>query len=512
MGKKAFDIVGAIDVGSHYLHMTIAQVNENGQVIILEDLTKPTNIGIDTFTLGRIATSTMRDTVEALKGFALVLRDYKVKIYKAIATSAFREAENREYVLEQIRLKTGLSVEVINSAQERFFMYKALRYQSPELKLTHPEESALIINIASGGVEVSIYDRGSLKLTEYVKIGALRLRETLADLQNKTTNFSQVMEEYIDSKLSLIKPMINNTTIKYFIGLGSELNTIFRLIRRNDLHIMDSEDITNLYEKVRVMLDEQLRDTFDLHPRQIETFLPSVIILNSFLKMTKTKRVYIPMVELRQGILEDLSDRIYDHPRRVEYMKDIVSSVWYIAKKYGVDRQHSSQVAKLALSIFDQTKKLHKLGEMERLYLQIAAILHTIGYFVSFSDHHFFSYELIKKQNIMGLANAELDLIANIILYHEGEVPRQSHRNYQGLIVEAKITVSKLAAILKLADSLDISRGKKIEKVEIIFAGEELQFKLSAKQNILLEEWSFAQRMIFFEEVMGMRPRIKRKV
>lgn len=512
MGKKAFDIIGAIDVGTQNLHLTIAQVNENGDIIALEDLIKPTTIGSDAFTMGRITISTMRETVDVLKGFVLILKDYKVKTYKAISTSAFREAENREYVLEHIRLKSGISVEVVNSAQERFYMYKALRYQSPELSLINSEESGLVVNIASGGVEVSIYDQGSLKLTEYLKIGALRLHETLAELQNKTTDFSQVMEEYIDSKLSLLKPMINNANIKYFVGLGTEINTIFRLCGRSSEPFADKEDITILHEKVRGMLNEQLMDTFALTARQVETFLPSVIILNSFLKMTKTKRVYVPMVTLRQGILYDLADQKYLLSRREEFQKDIISSVWYIAKKYGVDKYHSSQVAKLALEIFDQTRKLHKLGERERLYLQIAAILHTIGYFVNFSEHNILSSELIKKQNIMGLDNYELDIIANIVLYHKEEVPRQHHLYYQSLPYEKKITVSKLSAILKLADSLDISRGKKIEQLQISFTGDELSFKLNAKKSTLLEEWEFAQGSLFFEEVMGVQPQVKHKV
>jgi len=163
-----------------------------------------------------------------------------------------------------------------------------------------------------------------------------------------------------------------------------------------------------------------------------------------------------------------------------------------------------------ALSIFDQTKKLHRLGSRGRLYLQIAAILHGMGYFVNFSEHTTLSYLLAKRQNIMGLSNQELELIANVIAYNGDEVPREHHHAYQDLTIDEKILVSKLAAILKLANSLDVSRCEKIKQVEITSKKGDLLFKLQARQSIMLEEWTFTQRAGFFEEVLGIRPVIKK--
>lgn len=509
MGKEKFTLAGVIDVGTHALRLTIAQINEDGKIAIIEDLVKATDIGSDTFSTGRIGLDTMKETVVVLKGFAQTLKGYKVKNYRAISTSALREAENRDYILEHIRLKTGIEVEVINRAQERFYTYKALRYQSPGIKLTNSEEATLVVNVASGGVEISIYEKGSLRLTEYLNVGALRIHETLSELRHKTADFDELIEEYFNSKIAPLRPMLNNPNLKYLIGLGSELNEVFSCIRSGHDHFVDKEAVTVLYEKVRGISDAQLSEMYHLTARQVETFLPSVIILNAFIKLTQTKRVYVPMVTLRDGLLYDIADEVYAPTRRQEYSKDIVSSVWYIAKKFGVDRPHSAQVAKLSLSIFDQTLSLHRLGERERIYLQIAAILHAIGNYVSFSEHTMMSYHLIKKQNIMGLSNEELNLIANIVRYHESEVPNQYHLDYQGLSHENKITVAKLSAILKLGDSLDVSRQKKVDGIDIKRENDVLSFKLKTKQNLVLESWSFARGAGFFEEIMGVRPWIR---
>ena len=163
----------------------------------------------------------------------------------------------------------------------------------------------------------------------------------------------------------------------------------------------------------------------------------------------------------------------------------------------------------MALSIFDQTARYHRLGSRERQYLQIAAILHTIAYFVNYSEQNALSYELMRRQNIMGLSDNELDIIANIVYYHGAEVPRQHHMHYQNLTDKDKIVVSKLTAILKLADSLNISRSDTIKQIEISRQGATLVFSASTKEYLPLEEWAFSQKAYFFEEVFGVMPQLK---
>lgn len=512
MGKKAFEVVGAIDVGTHYLHLTIAQVSENGKMEILEDLTKPTSIGNEAFTTGRISISTMHNTADTLLGFARLLKEYKVKHYQAFAKSALREAENREYVLEYIRIRTGIPVKVINNAEERFYMYKALRYHAPKDRQSPAEESTLAVNISSGGFEISVFDKGNLTRTEYINIGALRIHETLGEFRKKNIKYHQIIEEYLNSKLTLLKPMIRRANLQHMVGLGSEINTVCRKLSPEGDTILDKELIRILYEQVCTMHSDQLKERYNLTLKQLETFSPTVIILNSLLKLTKTSHIHVPMVVFRYGIIYDLADRIYNYPRRQEYLDDIIGSIWHIAKKYGAEEKHCVQVTKLALSLFDQTAKLHKLGEKERLYLQIAVILHSIGYFVSFSEHNIMAYELIKKQNIMGMSNHELEMIANIVRYREAEAPDMHHPGYQSLSYKERIMVSKLSVLLMLADSLDISHEMKISRLKVVSNKETAVFELFSRKNIVLEEWAFAQGAPLFEAIMGVRPLSKQIV
>jgi len=509
VNHSEIQIIGAIYIGMNNLHLTIAQVDESGEIKILEELLQPTAIGTDAFSKGRIMVTTMQETVKTLKGFKQILKEYRVKTCAAISTSALREANNRDNILEHIRINTGIEVDVINSPQERYLMYKALRYQFPWLGLS--KESSLVINISSGGVELSIYEQGSLKLMEYINIGALRLHEMLAGLQVKTMDYSRVMEEFVHSRLSSIAPLIKKANINYFVGLGSDINTAAGLIRKDKDFTIDYDDIENIYKKLKSTKNELLMETYNLSSKQLDTLLPTVIILYSFLNLTHSKRIYVPRIELSHGILYDLTDSLYELPRQDEYYSDIISSVWYIANKYGLEKPHSAWVSRIALSVFDQTARYHQLGARERQYLQMGAILHTIGNFVNYSEQNQLAYELVRRQNIMGLSDRELDLIANIVYYHGTEVPKLHHTHYQRLSHDDKIIVSKLTAILKLADCLDISRNNKIHEIHINPKENTLDFTVVIKEPGPLEEWAFAQKAEYFEEVFGIQPRLKYK-
>jgi exopolyphosphatase/guanosine-5'-triphosphate,3'-diphosphate pyrophosphatase len=514
--KNKIRQMAAIDVGSNYLSMSVADVSSDGEVRVIEDMIKPTNIGRDTFAEGRVAVDTIHETCATLKGFAQLIKDYHIKkLYKAVSTSGIRETENREYVLEQVRLQTGLDVDIINSAQERFFIYKALRnyLRGGDLLRSQP---TLIVSIRSGGVEISIYDAGSLKFTEYIKLGSLRLREHLAGLEVMTIDFPRVMEEFIDSKIYLLRATIKDLNIKQFIALGGEeLHSIYRLCVGSDSqdgsNLISRGLLADLYKKMSDMNSDQIMNTYGLSRKGSDTLLPTLILLHSFIKMTEAQDLSAPRISLRQGMLRDMADNMFNTPGRQESLDDVISLVWNIAEKYGVDRMHASCVEQTALTIFDQTWKLHRLDARERLYLQVAAILHDSGNYAGLSNHELNSYNSIRICNIMGLSDNELNLIANIARYHADDIPSHKDDNYTAFRPKNRIAISKLAAILKLAESLDSSHRQKIKQVEVQFSQDLAIFNIYSSQDTLLEEWGFMNHAEFFEEVMGVRPTLKRK-
>ena len=512
MKKLSLNLVAAIDIGSNYIRMCIAEISEAGEISIIEDLLKSTDIGKDTFSKSKISVETINKTCETIYGFLHTLKEYKIKNLIAVSTTGLREAKNQDYVLEQIRLKTGIELKVINIAQERFFMYKALRDKSYNLEFMNTKPT-LIVNITSGGVEISIYVKGNLILTEYIKIGSLRLREQLSALENVTFDFPELMKEFIESKIQSLKDIIIDAKIEYVIGLGGELNIISSLCNPKDKtskdHFIGRNKIENLYNNLIKMTSEQIIERYGISKKQEEILLPSIIFFKVFLEYTQADGIQTPKISLKHGLLRHMYEKNLEN--NDDFNNDIMKSVFYIASKYNVHNKHSNFVKSIALSIFDQTVKLHCLNKRERLYLEVAAILHDVGKYVSFSDHELHSYNIIRTQNITGFSNEELRIIANIARYHETEIPEPLDENFNSLSFKDRILVSKLAAILQLAESLDVSHKQKIKKIEITLSSNNIYFTPISKENILLEQWYFTNTADFFEEIFALKPIMKYK-
>ncbi len=515
MQQENCRIFASIDVGSIFLRMMIANIMSDGTIIVLEDLYMPTNLGRDTFASGRISVESIHDCCAALNGFVQVMNDYQVKRYRAVCTSALREAENREYVVEQIRMRTGLKLELINSAEERFFIHKDLRDTLPGAKQIR-SEGMLIVSMGMGGVEVSVYEAGRMQSTEYVKAGLLRLRQVLHDLERMTLDFPRLMEEYLESKIYFLKSRIPALKVKNFIGIGSEMQTIAELcsnmgFNENENRYFIMEDaIEKLYGEISRMTTPQIEKKFKLDRNKADILLPSLIIIRHFLRMTDASGAWVPPVSLRHGILAEEVDREVDTERKHAFAGDIVSSIWYLGKKYDIDTAHAAHVEKLSMAIFEQTLRIHRMKKKEDNYLRFAAILHDVGHFVSANDHQIHSYEIIRSQDIFGLSDKDLNIISNVTRYHNEDIPLPSHENYRLLSNREKLTVSKLAAIMKLAEALDISHKQKIKGLKIKKSGRKLHFFIKSNEETLLEEWNFQKSARFFEELMGYQPVLER--
>jgi exopolyphosphatase/guanosine-5'-triphosphate,3'-diphosphate pyrophosphatase len=510
--KNRSELIAGIDIGSHYLRMKISEVNEKGEVKTIENLKRAISLGKDTFNIGKVRFETLEKACEILKGFKRVLKEYNVKTYRAVATSAIREAENREYIIDQIKLKTGLNIDVIDSAEEKFLTYKSIRENLPNYKKFR-NEGALIVDVGSGSSEISIYNNGHLVFSKSIRIGSLRIKEVLSSLERRTLDFPNILEEYIESTLDAIADYRLQKEIKNFIALGGEILTISKLCNKTnnyeELKFIKMEDFLRLYEELMYKPVHQLIDKYNLSIETASILLPSVMLFKKFLDMTSSEGVYAPLVSLRDGIISDIIDKKYNTSRNKEFNEDIISSVRYMAQRYMYNNNHSYDVEEKALILFDSLKKLHGLGDRERLLLQIASILHDIGKFINLNQHYLSSYNIIISSNLIGISKSELEMIANIVRYHSDVVPSYEHENFKKLSEKNRVTVAKLVSMLRMADSLDSSHKQKIKNVKVSLKGRNVIIKGESVLDSLLEEWTFETKSEFFKEVFGYLPILK---
>jgi exopolyphosphatase/guanosine-5'-triphosphate,3'-diphosphate pyrophosphatase len=502
--------VAVIDIGSHSISMMIGEVEKKG-IKILEDVKGFTQIGRDVFNYGHIKYDSIINVIETLLKFKKLMREYGVNQSIAVATSALREADNREYVLNQIELRTGMIIEVLHNSKERWLTYKGIREAIPFYHQLR-EEGVLITDLGAGSMEVSLYAKDMHISTYNLRLGALRIKEVLADLERKTVNFSNVVEQYLASALDQLQAFIPLKQINHFMCFSGETYPILMLLQRHDIKepyiILTKEEILEIYRKLTKTQAQTLAQELNIHAFQAELLLPTVIVFKYLMTMVGVDKIIIPFISLRNGLLCDYYDQKFGGSRAEVFEQDILSAAISLGSRYLFDEKHALAVERFSVQMFDKLKKIHGLGKRERLLLQLAAILHDIGKFINFRQHHIHSYNIIRYSDILGLKANELKLIANIARYHTKELPNVNQPEYKELTVEERVIVSKLAAIIRLADALDQSHLQRINKLTIKNQEQNLFIEVP-NQDILLEQWMFNQEALFFAEVFGAYPHLK---
>jgi exopolyphosphatase/guanosine-5'-triphosphate,3'-diphosphate pyrophosphatase len=183
----------------------------------------------------------------------------------------------------------------------------------------------------------------------------------------------------------------------------------------------------------------------------------------------------------------------------------VLASLRQTGQKYRYDEPHAETVAKLSLELFDKTKKLHRLGDENKFLLEAAAHLHDIGQFINYASHHKHSYYLIRSSQHIGLNSAQVNLIANIARYHRKAMPKATHDNYRSLVPREKLIVSKLSALLRLADAMDRDHSSRVKTFRAEFKRPHFSVKLIGQGDMLLERWALLKKCDLFEKTFKVK-------
>ena len=158
------------------------------------------SLGRDTYHTGKISYHLVDEMCQVLEEFAQVMKSYQVEDYRAYATSAMREAKNSQIILEQIRVRTGIQVQVISNSEQRFLGYKAIAMKEAEFQKIIQKGTA-IADVSFGSLQISLFDKDSLVSTQNIQQGILRLRENLSGVWSDRQTVLGIFEDMVDNEL-----------------------------------------------------------------------------------------------------------------------------------------------------------------------------------------------------------------------------------------------------------------------------------------------------------------------
>lgn len=500
----------AIDVGSFELAMKIFEITNKGGMKEIDHIRHRIELGTDTYNTGKISNERVEELCDYLIEFKKIMNSYKVDGYKIYGTSAIRETENTMIILEKIFLRTGLTVDVLSNSEQRFLHYKAIASKGEKFENFIAKSSA-IVDIGGGSIQISLFNEGVLVTTQNIRLGILRMREMLADLQPKTNNYSKLVEELIDNHLIPFSRLyLNGNKIDNIIVVDDYISHIIQKGVGKDT--MSSDEYKSFIKELQLNNVREICRKYGLAEESASLLPTSALLVKRLIKHLGAKKIWAPGVGLSDGMAYEYAEKEKLFKNSHDFEADIVSCAKTLAGRFYANEERNDLVEEMATLIFDSTKKLHGMGPSERLLLRVAAQLSDCGKYMSLEDGAECSYAIIMAAELIGFSHDEREVVANIVRFNKTHFIYYDELAKTNLLGKKEyLTLAKLAAIFRIADGACRSHKKKINDVSINIKDDKLVILVSSDDDIILEKGFFDRKARLFEEVFSVKPVLKHK-
>ena len=534
--------LAAIDIGSNSIHLVIVRAVKGQRPEIIDREKEMVRLGAGTLRQHRLSKRTIERAVVTLRRFKKMAEHNGANPIITTATSAVRESRNSDAFIERVRDEVGLDVQVLPGVEEARLIAMAVS-EVTEFN----GRRALIIDIGGGSTELIITRGGEPDLMLSLRLGAVRLTEKFVTTDPISNEQRNRLLANIRSDFTRAATEVRNVGFDFVIGSsGTVLNMVNAVVQANEPYgsddVLDYEPFSQtvsldqiewLNRKLGRMTLRDRRRIRGIEKGRADIIVAGGLLLEQALSDLGATEITSCDWSLREGVIlnylrRKLEKRELPHILRVPSLvvageQDTLSrpvtddstldvrarSVLSVARRYDYDIDHSHHVAKLATRIFDDTKELHQLGGQDRKLLQYAAILHDIGYHIAHNNHHRHSLYLIKNSEMPGFTGEEIAMMATIVRYHRGSLPKKSsdararreHEDYYALERGQRTKMLRLASILQIADGLDRSHQQLITDVRCVLSDGVVTFIATCLGECELEMWSAERKAAWFEDL-----------
>jgi exopolyphosphatase/guanosine-5'-triphosphate,3'-diphosphate pyrophosphatase len=497
--------LAAIDIGTNSVHMILVRVAADGSFEVVgreKDMVRLGAGGLEGRPLGEGA---MASALQTLSRFKRLADSGQVDDIIAVATSAVREAPNGGAFLEAVAAQTGIRARVITGAEEAALIHRAAVYG-----IDIGGGPAVVIDIGGGSTEITLGTATELHEAHSFRLGVIRLGERFVKSDPLSGGDERRMVRHICHELGDVGRRIAKARYTRVIGTSGTALAL------GALALEVSGDVTIHHRKVsaravrrirrdvaRMSLAERLHLP-GLDARRADLIVPGAVLLDTILRQLGADDLTLCELSLREGAVLDYIGRNLVRIGRVERYPDVRRrSVLELALRCNYAAEHAQQVARLALALFDQTREVHGLDDRAREWLEFAATLHDVGEHISYERHHRHSYYLIRNGDLRGFEPDEIEVIALAARYHRRGAPRKRHEALAALPRSARRTVPWLAAMLRVAESLDRSRAQLVDRVTMRRKGRQWTLSVSGRGDIELEIWAARRNLRPLEAEIG---------
>jgi exopolyphosphatase/guanosine-5'-triphosphate,3'-diphosphate pyrophosphatase len=505
--------IAAIDIGTNSVHMIVVRVREDLSFEIIDREKVMVRLGAGGLDGRSLTAEAMHAGLQALSTFKRLAEARGVDAILAVATSATREASNGGEFLARIEHATGIVPRVITGSEEARLIHLAATY-GVDVGSTR----AVVIDIGGGSVEITCGTASTVRVARSFKVGVIRLMERFVTSDPLSSRDERNLTKHIRSQIDRHCAQIASIGFDQVIGTSGTILSLGAMACVDDRGALPGE-LRNLrvpVKQIRRLRKEVVSSSFDERlalpgqdPKRADLVVAGAVLLDTILKRLGAETLTLCDLALREGVVIDYIRHNQRQIAQVDRIPDVRRrSTVELAERCSYLPEHSNQVAKLALALFDQTQALHGLGIREREWLEYGALLHDIGTHISFPRHHRHSQYLIMNGDLRGFQPEEIEVIALIARYHRRSTPKKTHEEYARLSPPLRRAVQFLASMLRIAEGLDRSHSGIVTGVEIQIKRKAITMALVAEGDAELEVWAATRHVEPLARLLGREIRL----
>jgi exopolyphosphatase / guanosine-5'-triphosphate,3'-diphosphate pyrophosphatase len=475
--------IAAIDAGSNAVRLAVARAYSALDIEPLFNERYSLRLGEGVFVRHRFSEKLFKKGVKAFRHFHEVMEEFGVTRYRAVATSASREARNRDAFLRRIKQKTGVALEVINSSEEsrlgRVAVLAALGPESPP---------RCIADLGGGSLEISLLRDHSVEQSAQLPLGAVRLMTTLKMPGVIRPAQAEQVRRYVRALLESRLPTRPNLGEQTAVALGGNAETLANIAPGPRLHGLPTIQLSLLRERLPDLLERDVRErmkNYGIRRDRADVLGISAITFVTLGRYLNIRNFSIPSVGLREGMLQEIARDAFSRTEPHRYnaeARQLLVGTRSLARRFQKDQTHAEHVRELSVLLFDQLQPVHHLPAQSRVLLEAGALLHDTGHMISHRGHHKHGEYLVLNGDIPGMEGRDRAIVAGLVRYHNRKSePASHHVAYSSLNNSDKRIARRLSAILRIAEGLDHSHRQRVTQLRAAFQRDAVGLQITAR-------------------------------
>jgi len=504
--------LAAIDIGTNSLHMIVVRIRADFSFEVIDREKEMVRLGAGGLDGRALTPEAMHAALQVMSKFKRLADSHGVDEIIAVATSATREAQNGSDFLKKITELTGIRARVISGTEEARLIHQAAAYG-----VGLPSDVIVVVDIGGGSVEITRGTGPTMEIGKSFKLGVIRLTERFVKSDPLSARDARKLTRHVEDEAGKFLGQIAKQGFDRLVGTSGTIQSIGAVAigDRSSNAVLRNRRITaKQLRRARKQivardLQERLRVP-GLEPRRADLAVAGSVLLDTIVRRLGANDLTLCDLSLREGLILEYIARHRKEIAQADRYPDVRRrSVFELAERCNYWPEHAQQVARLATLLFDQTRMMHGLTDRERELLEYASLLHDIGVHISYERHHKHSYYLIKNGDLRGFEPEEIEIIGLIARYHRQAAPKKRHEQFGDFKRKRRRTIRILAAMLRLAESLDRSHSQPVSGLEVHDRGDDGLLQLRATGDAELELWAATRHAAEFERLIGKPLRVE---